>query len=243
MGALIVFEEYKKSDTIVIFGAGRSLTELKDKDWNHLKQFDMIGFNLFIMQKWVSPTFMIVGDIRPEKTTGFYVKSVSGAYQKYVDFLNDRYKDTLFIVRNDQLKKLPEKFKKYKYTVVSKNNNAKVYGRTGFDQMHFNKSTLFSALDWVIKMKYSNVIFAGVDLYDYRFFWLDKNDLRVPGTPEEKPSWAKRRVNKKHPIVKKTLEFLKSQKKYLSSTGIKFYSYNHKSLILTNSLIKPYEVK
>jgi len=229
---------FKKSNTVVIYGSGYSLNEIASSQWEELGKFDSIGFNFFVLQKWIDPTFLIVGDIRPEKSLEFSGRNIKNTYEKYYSHIHGRYQDSLFIVRDDQLKMLPGEFAQtYKYFVVERSANIKHFGKK-MDTMWYGQSTLFSALDWAFKMRYDEVIFAGVDLYDYRFFWLPHDTRREPGTPEEKPRWADRKLNKKHPIHKKTLGWFKDYAKVVKGFGIKLFSYNDRSLLLNSKLVK-----
>jgi len=56
------FLEYKKSDTLVIWGSGPSIKNLTSEDLNYLNQFDSISTTMFSKSK-IQTTFYIIGEI------------------------------------------------------------------------------------------------------------------------------------------------------------------------------------
>lgn len=236
-------ESFKKHDTVVIYGSGWSLNEISEEQWDELRQFDALGFNFFAIQKWVDPNYLIIGDIRPEKKLDFSGRNIKDTYKKYYSYIKDRYKDTLFVVREKQLNLLPSEFReKYHYHVVDQDDDINHFGNND-KTLWFNKSALFAALDWTFTMKYKRVIFAGVDLYDYRFFWLPHEGQREPGTPDKKPDWAVRKVSKKHPIHKKILGWFEDHPDVVKKSGIKLFSYNERSLLLKSGLVRSWSAR
>lgn len=199
-------------ETVVIYGCGWSLNELTDGQWDELKQFDSIGFNWFILQEWIEPTHMLVGDIRPDKNVEALGKTQLQAQANYWKFAREaRYKDTRFWHIKD------------------------------LDLPHsdWNKSTTIAALYLAKKLRYKKVIYAGVDLYDYRFFFLERDQLRVMiSRKPKKCKYVVRKLKKPHPIYKKILWFFDNHADWLE--GMEIYSYNPKSLLLKSEAIKPW---
>ena len=56
------FLQYKKSDTLVIWGSGSSIKDLKKEDFDYLNQFDSISTTMFSKSK-IQTTFYIIGEI------------------------------------------------------------------------------------------------------------------------------------------------------------------------------------
>ena len=56
------FVQYKKSDTLVIWGSGSSIKNLTQNDFNYLNQFDSIGTTMFSKTK-IQTTYYIIGEV------------------------------------------------------------------------------------------------------------------------------------------------------------------------------------
>jgi len=232
----------KDKDTCVIYGCGYSLKNLDLTDWRELSKYDAIGFNWFIFQNWVKPQYMIVGDVRPDKNVVKMGGTISEVYQKYGEYVQDhkdRYEDTIFVLRQDQLDLMPSSFRDMNYHIVDKTGDWEISEK---DKIYHANSALFASLNIAAKIGYTKFIFAGVDLYDYRFFFLDQEQLRVVGTPDDKPRWADRKLAKKHPIHRKIVPWFENNKKALDRDGIsELYSFNLDSLLLWSPMIKEWE--
>jgi len=202
------------SNPLVIYGCGYSLNELTDEQWDELRGYDSIGFNWFILQDWIAPTHMLVGDIRPDKK----VKRLGHTQEE----AEDRYW---------------EESKRPCY------NDTEFWQLDALDMPHkdWNKSTTIAALWLAKKMGYKKVVYAGVDLYDYRFFWLERDELRVMMTRKKhggKHRGVYRKLKKPHPVYKKILEFFDEHPDWLD--GMEIYSYNHKSKLLESEVVRPW---
>jgi len=200
------------SNPLVIYGCGYSLNELTKEQWDELRGYDSIGFNWFILQDWIAPTHMLVGDIRPDKKVKRLGKTQDEAEERYW-----------------------EEAKRPCY------ENTDFWQLDMLDMPHkdWNKSTTIAALYLAKKLGYTRVIYAGVDLYDYRFFFLDRDELRI--MVSRKPNKGKfvvRKLKKPHPIYKKILAFFDEHADWLKDMEI--YSYNHKSKLIESKVIKPW---
>lgn len=232
----------RENDTCVIYGCGYSLMNHTEDDWNELRKYDAIGFNWFIFQEWLKPKYMIVGDVRPDKNVEKMGDTISEVYKKYEEYVlsnRDRYDNTIFILRQDQLDQMPSSLDGMKYHIVDKNSEWEI---SDAGKIYHANSALFASLNMAAKAGYTKFIFAGVDLYDYRFFFLDKEQLRVVGTPDDNPNWADRKLKKKHPIHKKIVPWFDNNKKVLTRDNVtKFYSFNLDSMLLLSPMVKEWE--
>lgn len=232
----------KKSDICIIYGCGYSLNDQSEADWNELRRYDAVGFNWFIFQDWVKPQYMVVGDVRPDKHVGKMGGTIEEVYKKYGEYIEnhkERYENTIFILRKDQLDLMPFSFLERKHYLVEKTHDWDIQDKR---KIYTPNSALFASLNMAAKIGYKRFIFAGVDLYDYRFFFLDRHQLRVAGTPDTKPRWADRKLDKKHPIHRKIVPWFENNRKSLKRDGITdLYSFNPQSLLLTSPMIKKWE--
>ena len=115
------FVQYKKSDTLVIWGSGSSIKNLTSDDFNYLNQFDSIGTTMFSKTK-IQTTFYIIGEVifnyyrakeNNQKCDG---KSLCKLYEEagespeeYVKTFKD-YPNSCFIIWDDNWSKHKEHF-------------------------------------------------------------------------------------------------------------------------------------
>lgn len=112
------------------------------------------------------------------------------------------------IVVNDLKKKLVKQFPDFDIY-----NDGVIHG----------KCTLVNALHIAWHMKYSRIIFVGIDLYDSRYFWLKPNVTR------QSVKNKKRIFSSRHSIAKMVISVVKDFKNIYPD--IKLYTYNPKSLL------------
>ena len=194
---------------VVIYGCGWSLNELSKEQWDELREYDSIGFNWFILQDWIEPTHMLVGDIRPDKNVGRLGRTQEEAKKRYW-----------------------EEAKRACYA------NTEFWESDGLDFPHkdWNKSTTIAALYLAKKLGYTKIVYAGVDLYDYRFFFLDRDELRVMiSRKAHKGKYVYRKLHKPHPVYKKILGFFDEHGDWLE--GMEIHSYNPRSKLLESRVV------
>ena len=199
--------------TLVIYGCGYSLNELSETQWDELRQYDSIGVNWFVFQRWVKPTYMLVGDIRHDKKEPKVGHTMAEAYEKYIEQAKDPcYDDTIFLVRP------------YQMEYVRGMEREKVEWE--WDPL-WSKNCITTAFHWAHLNGYASVLTVGVDLYDYRYFFLGKEQQRMYGMKDDSGWRTKSRVGGKHPALRKFKNWFKDCK-----TDLKIYCYNPKSLLL-----------
>ncbi len=222
------FIALKKSDTVVIFGSGYSLNKISEEQWDKIRTFDSIGFNWFCHHDY-GPTFFILREQANTKKRNLATETRDRLWK---DLQKEAYADTCIVVHD--LKHSP---KSYSYVKNTKNiaqkgiivNDRK--GRLSHKQFRvdiFNKGiyhgkiTLNNAIHLALFLDYKKIIFAGVDLYDSRYFWLHPKKTRV----NIKRAGKNRRS--KHPVTKNVLRSIRTIKKHFK---VKMYTLNKKSLL------------
>jgi hypothetical protein len=245
------FKRYKNSDTIVVYGCGNSIKKLTDDDRSHLSQFDSIGFNWFCKSK-IPTTFYFMREQGTKafatkgETQGnlvsflnrFYPKSCiicdnltqsSPRWKKINTYslksVYSKYKHSGIILKELFAKNTFEEFKdKFgaggrRQSVVSK----KMMELDIFtDGLVYDFCTMTCIMHIVTYLGYDNIIFAGVDLYDHRYFWLPDNALRAI------TQIMGRGLETKHFTANYTCELVKE---YEKTTGKNVYTFNEKSLL------------
>jgi hypothetical protein len=239
------FLNKKNSDTIVIFGSGPSIKNLKKEDFDILNKYDTLSFNMFCKTK-IDVKFYILGEILDNyyKSSTHYkikYKEVREDDISYFDDLSKYYKKTTFICWNGAYYKNKKNFMnqhlnnemllldiKKHYTwhengILTKKEyiNKELY-KDFFSKkkilLHQNVG-LNSAIYLAYVMGYKNIIFAGVDLNNYKYAF-DRNKFREDFIKED--------VNTPHRSRDHAVSFIN----YLKN-DINFRVYNNDSY-LTN---------
>jgi len=219
------FIDRKKSDTLVILGSGYSINKIKD--WDKIKKFDSIAFNWFCNHEFV-PNFFL---IREQSNINSRVGKHETIKRFYKILSKDSYQNTCMIVQDLRHSKkanihMRKKDLLSQYGVVL--NDIRCLRRPDFSKDIFEKGvihyrcTLSNVIHIGVFLKYDRIIFAGVDLYDSRYFWLNAKSTR-------KNIKRKGLIFKdKHPItssVLKTVSYVKQ------CSDVKMYTLNHNSLL------------
>lgn len=217
----------KRNDTLAIMGCGYSINTITDIEWIIIQDsFDQFGMNWYcnaqrdttfylIREQCVSPKKLENGSMIEDLerminniNTTLIVKHKTGKADNYshIDNLN-KFNNDGIIVEERPGKCSAEDFKHDMF----------------IDGMHHGKCTMYDALHFAIYMKYKRIIFFGIDLYDYRYFWLPYNKTRDivlnEGYTCDSPHLA---ANNTINIIKQTKE---------TYPEIKMFVHNPKSLL------------
>jgi len=228
------FLSKKTSDTIVIYGSGNSINKITDTQKIRLGEYNSISFNWFCKSK-IQTTFYT---IREQSNSPKRISSDETEDELY-NLLNSYYKDSCLIVHN--LSKSIHKNIVTSYHSKLDNfiqsgivvNDIKLYmNNDGIDKWKkynifkdgviHGKMTLNGILHIVSWMGYKKILFAGIDLLDSRYFWLN-NKTRY--TVSKKGRSCKSR----HILATQTLDLIKQTR---SIFGIDMATVSDKSLLI-----------
>lgn len=231
----------KKSDTIIVYGCGYSINSLSDHDKEQFSNFDSIDFNWFCKSS-IPTTFYLVreqANTQKRRSKGENVEDLVG-------YLNDEpYIDSCLIIhkvkRNTKMTKngpvpielifYEEHLDRFSGSGVVVNDLKK--GNVGlfrkadiFEKgVYHGRCTMNNVMHIVQFLKYRDVVFVGVDLYDSRYFWL-KDDQTRSSVKQKGHSYKT-----KHSISNDTINLTRAFKS--SFPEIRMHVHNPKSL-LTN---------
>lgn len=185
------FLEYKKSDTLVIWGSGSSIKTLTPDDFDYLNQFDSIGFNSSCELENIEFTYFIVGEIlfnyyRLKKEQ--QERYVGNSPKEYINKLRNLHNSCLMIWNDEKtlhknhfgyLNNLSNNyliFNQYGHQPSINSSGLKLDGEF-VDKTLYNRETLldkqillhqYKGINCPIYfakcMDYKNVIFVGVDI-------------------------------------------------------------------------------
>lgn len=228
----IDFLKKKKSDLVIIYGSGPTIGKLSNKELDKLSKFDSIGFNWFCKSN-IPTTFYI---IREQATTPKRCSEEMGITpMDLIKYMNNHvYINSSLVIQNmtnfpnhnyaysDHLSEFKgsgivlEELRIGKQ--VTKSFNVDHYKKNIFNEgIYHGKCSLSNAIHLAIGMKYKEILFIGVDLYDSRYFWRgDKKYLLINN------------INNKHKVGKVTIPMLKEIQ---TKNMIEMCTYNKKSLL------------
>lgn len=227
--------DFKKSDTIVIYGCGYSINDLTEEDKISLSHFDSIGFNFFCFSLIPTTYYIIREQANTEKRRSDEENSTV-----LYDYINKYYKKSCLII-HDISSHSPSVMNYSKEDMVRKFHGSFIIvndiklenNRSGVDRWRntniisdgviHGKCTLNNACHISINLGYRNIIFVGVDLYDSRYFWLGPNETRF--TVSDK----KLDYSCEHPTSKNVLSMVSEMIRDYPDISISVY--NKKSLL------------
>lgn len=177
-------KDYKKSDKLFILGSGYSITSLNEKDWEHIKTHDSIGFNAWVFHDH-TPTYYCMET--PTKSAHF------DAILNALNTKKKQYAKVPFIIQYQHLIKSTNN---YKNLELPKEN---VYYNAPFMPNTTSKYLLKKLLQWWASkhsknmhwlihysgslsyivamgymMGYKEIVLLGVDLNDSRYYFQDQ---------------------------------------------------------------------
>lgn len=202
------FLSRKNSDTIVVYGSGYSINEITEDQWNKLGKFDSIGFNWFLKSKRPVTFYLLrEQDIWRANGTGDESKielydKLNKYYKNSCCIVVDLSKSDGKWARTNHYGKPAYREKISLDGVITK----EIFARKNFEEYKkgfpsrgkrfgslcryfelydlldngivYDFCSIISILHIITFLKYKRIIFAGVDLYDHRYFWLGRNQLR-----------------------------------------------------------------
>lgn len=180
------FLSKKTSDTIFVLGSGPSINDVHQEQWDVISKFNSIAFNWFVFNKF-EPTFYLIREqanlpqrkgqkesiknfIRRlnayKNTTGIICDVSHHTKRAYEYHKDDRITIPCIVMKDDNSKSHASKLKKY--MVYSPMERGLIHGTC----------TLYNILHLCIYMKYSTIVFVGVDLNNSQYFWLPHGETR-----------------------------------------------------------------
>ena len=225
--------DHKKSDTIVIYGSGSSINDITDSQFKGLSNYDSCSFNWFAFSKIPVSYYLVREQANiPKRVHG--KENVKNFYA----LMNKHYKDSYLIV-HDLKNHSPDAYDYSSNTdkfdskcmvvkdIKLKGNDAGVnLWRSGSifnNGIYHGKTTMTNALHFAVWMGYRTILFAGVDLYDSKYFWMKDNKTRYSVRNKNKT------MKSKHQTYNDTLNLVEKVKH--TYKDINMYTYNRKSLL------------
>ena len=239
-------EDIKKSrrkDTIFIMGSGYSINDITREEWQHFVDIgDILSLNYFFRGKFVPINYHICGDM-PAPNYGLilmnnrYKKNIKAYYDEL--FSNPYHKDTIYFLRYKiDFTKAPvptalwalfflKAFKNKQvcpYRIVTQKDAILEPSDNIHAIVHWN-ATLSDAINISYILGYKEIVLVGIDLYDRRYFWLERNETVEGDLKRDKMYYDI------HSTADNVLSGMAVWNKYLIKKGVRLYIYNPRSLL------------
>jgi hypothetical protein len=194
--------DHKTSDTLFIMGSGSSINDISDKQWDHIKEHDSVGFNKWPVHDHI-PTYHVF-EIRIEEEN----KENRDKYWKLLNKRKKEYqnipiilKDTAAVSDKMEPHHLPEWL--VGAVIIScdtnfdraapLNGNAEQNKRVlkylkekgHFDQnininiLYRKRGTVSYLIHFGVVLGYENIVLCGIDMVDSRYFFNQKDDNHI----------------------------------------------------------------
>lgn len=165
----------RRSDRVFVFGSGASLNDVSEAEWQAIAEHDVFGFNAFYRQRWVRTDFHLLrGGVYGEldqMTHGREVQELIAA--------NPHYAETIFVLQDDFLGHfanvvvgrglLPRGARIFRYRTLPGSGLPSTSLARG---VRHSPGTLADCVNLAFLLGWREIVLAGVDLYDSRYFWL-----------------------------------------------------------------------
>jgi hypothetical protein len=164
----------RRSETVFVFGSGKSLLDLTDDDWDQIAEHDTFGFNQFHKQRWVRVDYHLIAEAIDAEE---YATSIRE---------NPYYGDTVFCVQAGLLahrgneivgsRLLPERGRIFRFRRRSVGRYAPPSRSFSRGVVHYANTSL-NAANFAVLAGWKRVVLVGVDLYDKEYFFLPQGGL------------------------------------------------------------------
>jgi len=219
----------RKSDTVFIFGSGASLNDISPEEWRVIEAHDTMGFNWFVHQTFVRCDYHLMREVGP---SDLYE---AGWRPQLMEFFriartNPRFADTIFLLQTGfratngnraiGLGLAPRDRRIFLWRSIVGASKPSLSLRAG---LAHGQGTLNECVNFAFLLGWRRIVLAGVDLYDRRYFWLDRDEPR--------PDDPVRDVNVPHKTSSDIVAGLGKWRAILEERGVSLFVYNPRSLL------------
>ena len=222
----------RRGERVFIFGSGWSINDLTDDDVALMSQHDTLGFNWFVHQRVIRMDYHLIRGIPDTDFNPAVWRPQLAEYFRLVRE-NVNYANTVFLVQSGLraingnralgYRYLPEGSRVFPWRT---NDRASTPSRSFEDGLVHVHSTLEECVNFAYILGWREIVLVGVDLYDRRYFWLDRDETRSvdklrSATAAEPHSRASTGM----------IELLGSWTKLFAADGVSLSVYDSRSLL------------
>lgn len=219
----------KKKNKAIFLGCGSSIKNITHNKYKAIKEeYDIWVSNGFFMHKFIEPDFYHL-----EVNLNSFVELFSIYFNKSLA----RLSNSSFVIDKNQLHQLNYIKLPVKENIHVYHSYESVPSLTGYDVhpmfVRNSGSNLSKIVDIMIKMKYEEIAFAGVDLKNSLYFWSDQDnipDIIKFSKPDENT------IHCMHHSYLSTINFLKGISLF-NKGKIQFFNFTKESLLNDKSFL------
>jgi hypothetical protein len=170
----------RRSDTVFVFGSGRSLVDISDEDWRRIAEHDTVSFSHFHRQRWVRMDYYLVAELASARETVDSIRANPCFADTILGLMTGWMAEKSNEMIVDAL--LPTGTRMFRWKRVARGRSGAPSRRLADGLVH-GVGTIQDAVNFALVMGWRRIVIAGVDLYNREYFWLP------PGTvvPNERP--------------------------------------------------------
>ena len=211
----------RRSDTVFVFGSGKSILDLRPEEWERIAEHDTVAFSHFHRQRFVRVDYHLIAEILD-------LDELAPSLRE-----NPCYGDTVYVLlkgwiaeRSNEVvgrRLLPAGARMFRCTRIKRGRYAPP--STSFRQglVHGWNSSL-DVTNFAYLMGWKRIVIAGVDLYDKEYFWLPPG---VTG-PGEQPGITAR---SRFPAADETVGMFGRWRELMAAEGVDLVVYPGRSLL------------
>lgn len=211
--------ESRTSDTVFVFGSGRSLLEIPEAEWRRIAECNTISLREFPRQRWVRADYHLTGEV--------------DRLDEYAERLrtNPLYADTIFVVMgglrahmgNELIGRrlLPPGARVFRFRRRARWRYAPP-SRTPLELVH-GPNSIFDATNLAYALGFRTIVLAGADYYNKEYFWL------APG--ESRPYEHGVVATDPWPQAERVVEMMGRWREEMARDGVALTVYNPRSLL------------
>lgn len=234
----------RRSDTVFVFGSGRSLNELGPAEWAHFAAHDVLGFSGFVYQDWVRTDFHLVRgwDYGEREADRRWLRSAR-VYAEHIT-RHGRFTDAVFVLQDEYRAVFARTLLGYGLlpagATVLPYRPARGAGMWPSarlaEGLSHGTGTLCDAVNLAYVLGWRTIVLVGVDLYDSRYFWVPPDStVAFDSTGEMVAAPVNFRGTKAadvHPVVRNGLvELMGRWAAVFAERGVTLTVYNPRSLL------------
>jgi hypothetical protein len=223
----------RRSDTVFVFGSGYSINEVTPEQWSLIAAHDTMSFNYFPHQRFVRADYHLVGEL----ATGddFRREAWEPALREYGALIaaNPLYQRTVMLLqagwsalqsnRLVALDLLRPGTRIFRYRRTARGRVRPPSASFAEGLVH-GAATLVGCVNFAVLMGWREIVLAGVDLADSRYFWLPYDATRADMVGQF-------RHDEPYPMVPPLIAHLAGWVPLLAARGIRLSVYNPRSLL------------
>jgi hypothetical protein len=225
----------KISDTIFIFGSGRSILELTSQEIEVFRNANTLSFNWFIKQSLFPVDFHLtrrIGDPDNGDGDNDSLKALAGVKKFFDQYrMNPFYRDTVLLLQWER-RAIGSQLAVSNQLIPSGTRVFPWQTKPGVrlsdrieDGLTHGHSVLCECINWAYLFGWKSIVLVGVDLYDNGYFWM------APGESTRFQTERGNRWGMHSTAVSGIVEFLANWNDELEKDGVTLFAYNPRSML------------